>query len=53
MPMIPLNINGVIIEFSPNVNKSVDKKVIDALECVENKCGIWACSEKSVYIICK
>ena len=32
MPVIPGNINGVVIEFSPNVNKDVDQKVIAALK---------------------
>lgn len=32
MPTIPGNINGVLIEFSPNTNKSVDQKIIDALK---------------------
>ena len=34
MPNIPNNINGVIVEFSPAVNKNVDQKIIDALEKV-------------------
>ena len=34
MPMIQGNINGVLIEFSPNVNKNVDQKIIDALKHV-------------------
>jgi len=34
MPTIPGNINGVLVEFSPNVNKSVDQKIIDALKHV-------------------
>ncbi len=34
MPTIPGNINGVLIEFSPNVNKNVDQKIIDALKHV-------------------
>jgi len=37
MPMIPGNINGVLIEFSPNVNKSVDQKIIDALKHLLSK----------------
>lgn len=32
MPAIPGNINGVLIEFSPNTNKNVDQKIIDALK---------------------
>lgn len=32
MPAIPGNINGVLIEFSPKVNKNVDQKIIDALK---------------------
>ena len=31
MPVIPGNINGVLVEFSPRVNKSVDQKIINAL----------------------
>jgi len=50
MPMIPLNINGVIIEFSPNVNKSVDKKVIDALEYVLRTNVVSGHVLKKVYI---
>jgi len=34
MPAIQGNINGVLIEFSPNVNKDVDQKIIDALKQV-------------------
>ncbi len=34
MPDIPSNINGVTVEFSPNVNKAVDQRVIDALKVV-------------------
>lgn len=34
MPNIPGNINGVLIEFSSNVNKNVDQKIIDALKKV-------------------
>lgn len=34
MPTIPGNINGVLIEFSPNVNKNVDQKIVDALKHV-------------------
>lgn len=34
MPTILGNINGVLIEFSPNVNKNVDQKIIDALKHV-------------------
>lgn len=34
MPVIPDNINGVEIEFSSAVNKSVDQRVIDALDKV-------------------
>lgn len=36
MPTIPGNINGVIIEFSPKVNKSVDQKIINALKHILN-----------------
>lgn len=31
---MPNNINGVNVEFSPSVNKSVDQRVIDALNVV-------------------
>lgn len=34
MPNIASNINGVSVEFSPNVNKSVSQRVIDALRAV-------------------
>lgn len=34
MPNIPSSLNGVTVEFSPSVNKSVDQKVIDALKKV-------------------
>lgn len=34
MPDIENSINGVSVEFSPNVNKDVNKKVIDALKKV-------------------
>lgn len=34
MPTILGNINGILIEFSPNVNKDVDQKIIDALKHV-------------------
>jgi hypothetical protein len=34
VPIIPGNINSVLIEFSPNVNKNVDQKIIDALKHV-------------------
>ena len=34
MPTISGNINGVLIEFSPNVNKNVDQKIIDVLKHV-------------------
>jgi hypothetical protein len=34
MPLIPDNINAVTIEFSPNVNKNVDQKIIDGLNLV-------------------
>jgi len=32
MPTIPSAINGVTVEFSPAVNKTVDQKVIDGLK---------------------
>jgi hypothetical protein len=34
VPTILGNINGILIEFSPNVNKDVDQKIIDALKHV-------------------
>lgn len=34
MPNISSNINGVIVEFSPSVNKSVDQKIINGLNKV-------------------
>jgi len=34
MPTIPTNINGVLIEFSPKVNRNVDQRVIEALKHV-------------------
>lgn len=34
MPSIQGNINGVQVEFSPNVNKNVDQKIVDALRRV-------------------
>ena len=34
MPDIPANINGVVVEFSARVNKSVDQRVVDALTAV-------------------
>lgn len=34
MPNIPSNINGVSVKFSPNVNKSVSNKIIEALKLV-------------------
>ena len=34
MPSIPSAINGVTVEFSSAVNKSVDQKIIDALKQV-------------------
>jgi len=34
VPNIPGNINGVVVEFSPAANKSVDQRVIDALKMV-------------------
>jgi len=34
---MPDTINGVAVEFSPSVNKSVDQKVIDALKLVIRK----------------
>lgn len=34
MPNIANNINGVLIEFSPNVNRNVNQRVIDALTLV-------------------
>ncbi|VAW80170.1 hypothetical protein MNBD_GAMMA15-1450 [hydrothermal vent metagenome] len=34
MPTVPANINGVLVEFSPNVNKSVDQRIIGALKYV-------------------
>jgi len=34
MPAIPNIINGVSIEFSPNVNNNVDKKIINALRSI-------------------
>jgi len=36
MPTIPGNINGTVIEFSPNVNKNVDQKILDTLKHVLN-----------------
>ena len=37
MPMIPGNINGISIEFSPHVNNSVDQKIVDALRHILGK----------------
>jgi len=34
MPTIPATINGVLVEFSPAVNKEVGQRVIDALKHV-------------------
>ncbi|XPF95644.1 hypothetical protein ACM9HF_06415 [Colwellia sp. RE-S-Sl-9] len=34
MPIISNRINGVLVEFSPSVNKNVDQKIIDALNLV-------------------
>lgn len=34
MPAIPSTINGVTVEFSSSVNKSVDQKIIDGLNLV-------------------
>ena len=34
MPNIPGNLNGVLVEFSPKVNKNVDQKIIDALKII-------------------
>lgn len=34
MPNIPNSINGVAVEFSPNVNKNVNQRVVDALTAV-------------------
>lgn len=34
MPVIPTTVNGVTIEFSPNVNKNVDQKIINSLQHV-------------------
>jgi len=34
MPSIASNINGVMVEFSPNVNKNADQKIIEALKKV-------------------
>jgi hypothetical protein len=34
MSVIPNKINGVLIEFSPNVNRNVDQKIIDGLKLV-------------------
>ena len=36
MPLLPSSINGVTIEFSQTVNKTVDQKIIDALKlCIK------------------
>lgn len=36
MPQLPTSINGVTIEFSETVNKTVDQKIIDALKhCIK------------------
>ena len=36
MPQLPISVNGVLIEFSPSVNKTVDQKIIDALKhCIK------------------
>jgi hypothetical protein len=48
--MIPGNINGVLIEFSPNVNKSVDQKIIDALKHVLSTNVALGHMLKKVYI---
>ncbi|KJY96502.1 hypothetical protein [Pseudoalteromonas ruthenica] len=37
MALIPANINGVIVEFSPHVNKNVDQKVVSALKHILSK----------------
>lgn len=50
MPVIPDNINGVEIEFSSAVNKSVDQRVIDALDKVV-KPGLL--NKKYIYFFCK
>lgn len=34
MPDISININGVVVEFSPAANKNVDQKIVDALRIV-------------------
>ncbi|WDE08801.1 hypothetical protein SG34_033450 [Thalassomonas viridans] len=34
MPAIQGSINGVLVEFSPNVNKDVDQRILDALKRV-------------------
>lgn len=34
MPTIQGNVNGVLVEFSPNVNKDVDQKILEALKKV-------------------
>lgn len=55
MPVIPDNINGVEIELSSAVNKSVDQRVIDALDKVV-KPGIAPgnlLNKKYIYFFCK
>lgn len=50
MPNIPNRINGVIVEFSPAVNKSVDQKVIEVLNKVVKKGIAPGHTLKKIYI---
>lgn len=50
MPMIPGNINGVLIEFSPSVNRNVDQKIINALKHVLSTSVVPGHALTKVYI---
>jgi len=50
MPDISGTINGVAVEFSPSVNKSVDQKIIDALKLVIRKNIVKGKTLSKIYI---